>query len=199
MEQTTNDNVTKKERIEQERAKKQTAREREIRMKKMKRWIPWVIFAGIIVGLTYWAVTAAKKAEESRPGEPIAIMGQTHIAPGSEVDPYNSNPPTSGPHAGPAPWGASQTEILEENAIHNLEHGGVWITYKDLDEASVAALEDIARAYGLSVILSPRAANESPIAVASWGRLMKLEAVDEDLIVEYIRSNRNRSPEPLAR
>ena len=168
-------------------------------MKKMKRWIPWVIFAGIIVGLTYWAVTAAKKAEESRPGEPIAIMGQTHIAPGSEVDPYNSNPPTSGPHAGPAPWGASQTEILEENAIHNLEHGGVWITYKDLDEASVAALEDIARAYGLSVILSPRAANESPIAVASWGRLMKLEAVDEDLIVEYIRSNRNRSPEPLAR
>ena len=198
MENETTDNIAKKERIEQERAKKQKAREREIQMKKIKSLIPWIVFLVIIIGLIYWAVTAAQKAEESRPGDAVSIMGQQHVAPGSEVDPYNSNPPTSGPHAGPAPWGVSSDEILDENAIHNLEHGGIWISYKNLDDESITILEEIARKNSRSVILSPREANDSNIAVASWGRLMKLDTADEEQISEFISRNKNRSPEPLA-
>jgi len=199
MENETTDNVTKKERIEQERAKKQKDREQEIRMKKMKGWIPWIVFLVIIISLIYWAVAAAQKAEESRPGDAVSIMGQQHVAPGSEVDPYNSNPPTSGPHAGPAPWGVNNNKVLDENAIHNIEHGGIWISYKNLDEESIAKLEDIARNNSQSVLLSPREENDSNIAVASWGRLMKLDTVDKEQINEFIRRNINRSPEPLAR
>ena len=199
MENETTDNLTKKERVEQERAEKQKIREREIRMKKIKKWVPWIVFIGIVFGLIYWAIVAAQKAEESRPGEAISIMGEEHIAAGQEHEPYNSNPPTSVPHAGPAPWGFSEQEVADENAIHNLEHGGIWITFKDLDQQSVDVLQEIARENSLSVVVSPRAANDSPVAVASWGRLLKLETVDFDSIMEFIRKNKNKSPERLAR
>tara|TARA_B100000745_G_scaffold296224_2_gene241330 strand:+ start:3103 stop:3702 length:600 start_codon:yes stop_codon:yes gene_type:complete len=192
------DQVSKKERNELKRAEKQQKREQEIRIKKIKSWLPWIAFAGIIVGLMYWAVTVAQKAEESRPGEAVSIMGAQHIAPEQEHEPYNSNPPTSGPHAGSIPWGFNSEEILDENVIHNLEHGGVWITYKNLDDESVAILENIARRNSFSVVVSPREANDANVAVASWGRLMKLDSVDEERITDFIRRNKNKSPEQLA-
>ncbi len=198
MENETTDNLTKKERVEKERAEKQKTREREIRMKKIKSWIPWFVFIGIVFGLMYWAIVAAQKAEESRPGEAISIMGEEHIAAGQEHEPYNSNPPTSGPHAGPAPWGVNTEEISDINAVHNLEHGGIWISYKNIDDTSVTILEEIARKNSRSVVVSPREANDVNIAVASWGRLMKLDSVDEEQINEFIRRNKNKSPEPLA-
>lgn len=157
-----------------------------------------MLFFGIVFGLVYWAAVASQKAEESRPGEAVSIMGKEHITPDQIVDSYNSNPPTSGPHAGPAPWGFSTEEIQDKNAIHNLEHGGIWITYKNLDAESVTILENIARKNSRSVVVSPREANDTNIAVASWGRLMKLDAVDERKINEFIRKNKNKSPEPLA-
>ena len=89
-------------------------------------------------------------------------------------------------------------EISDENVVHNLEHGGIWISYTGLDDEAVLQLEKIARARPNGVILSPRSANDTPIAVVSWGRLMKLDVLDVELIEKYIRQNINKSPEPLA-
>ena len=191
--------VTKKERNELERIKKQKNHERNIKIKKIKSLVPWMLFVGLITGGLYWAVSASSTAAENRPGEKVSIMDRDHINVGDSHEDYNSNPPTSGPHAGPAPWGFSSEELLDENAIHNLEHGGIWISYKNLDDDSVKTLENIARRNGASVVVSPREANDSNIAVASWGRLMKLDAVDQERINEFIKRNKNKSPEPLAR
>ena len=193
------DDVTKKERTDLNRAEKQKEQGRSIRIKKIKSWLPWIIFAALIIGGIYWAMSAAKTASENRPGEAVSIMSSEHIAPGGESVTYNSNPPTSGPHAGPAPWGFSAEEIPDINAIHNIEHGGIWISYKNLDDVSVATLGEIARQNSASVIVSPRESNDSSISVVSWGRFMHLDTVDEDRIKEFIRQNKNRSPEPLAR
>ncbi len=191
--------LTKKERNELKREEKQKAYENRVKVKKIKGWLPWIAFIGLVVGGLYWAVNTSNKAMQNRPGEPVSIMGRDHINVGDEHATYNSNPPTSGPHAGAVPWGFSDKEILDENAIHNLEHGGIWISYKDLDDESVEKLRAIARKNSLSVIVSPREANDTKVAVASWGRIMKLDYVDEALINKYIRSNKNKSPEPLAR
>ena len=48
------------------------------------------------------------------------------------------------------------------------------------------------------LILSLRSKNDSAIAVASWGRLMKLEEFDGGKISEFISANKNQSPEPFA-
>ena len=198
MDETQTDSLTKKERNELNRIEKQKVQEQAIRIKKIKSWIPWIAFVAVVVGGIYWAAISAQKSNEARPGESVSIVSREHINIGDSHEQYNSNPPTSGPHAGPAPWGFSEQEIADENAIHNLEHGGIWISYKDLDDQSVEILRDIARKNSQSGLVTPRADNDSSVAVASWGRLMEMDNIDEQAIAEFIRKNKNKSPEPLA-
>jgi len=131
-------------------------------------------------------------------GEAFAILKADHVSVG-DTPTYNSNPPTSGPHANALPWGFNTSEISDINAVHNLEHGGIWISYKDISAEQIAVLKTIATANSGSVIVSPRAANDSPVAVVSWGRLMQLDTVDIEQINQFITTNKNNSPEPLAR
>ena len=136
--------------------------------------------------------------EKSRSGVAIPILGQEHIPVGASHPPYNSNPPTSGWHyAEPAPWGMHQNELPDEQLIHNLEHGGIWISYVGIDDATKSALEKIATSQ-IKVVIEPRAKNDAPIILASWGRLLKLERFDEEAVLDFIKANRNRSPEPFA-
>src|SRR3989344_4041615 len=130
------DAITRKERIELERNEKQKAKEREIQIKKIKNAVPWALLVAVVIGGIYWVSTSADESSSNgvRPGEEISIVSREHINVGDPHEPYNSNPPTSGPHAAPAEWGISSVEIPDENAIHNLEHGGIWISYKNLDE-----------------------------------------------------------------
>lgn len=131
-------------------------------------------------------------------GDAVPLLGNAHVPEGTRVD-YNSNPPTSGDHwPQPAEWGTYRQPLPDELVVHNLEHGGTWLSYRSLDDASVARLEAIAEDYPLAVIVTPRPANDAPIVAASWGRLLRLDTVDEEAIVRFIRANLNRSPEPFA-
>ena len=132
-------------------------------------------------------------------GESFAIMPADHVRAGVTNQPYNSNPPTSGPHGNALPWGFNAAEVADINVVHNLEHGGIWISYKDISADQVDLLKTIAAANSGSVIVSARAANDSPVAVVSWGQLLQLDAVDEAQINEFITQNKNKSPELLAR
>lgn len=131
-------------------------------------------------------------------GQAVPLMGRDHVPEGTDVD-YNSNPPTSGPHwPQPVEWGVYSEPLPDEQVVHNLEHGGIWITYTGVDDGTRARLEELAARYPQAVVLSPRPENDSPIVLASWGRLEKLEAFEEQRIVNFITSNINQSPEPLA-
>lgn len=134
-----------------------------------------------------------------KPGEAFPSQGREHIAPGESHPAYNSNPPTSGWHyAQAAPPGAYRQEIPDEILIHNLEHGCVWISYKDPKNTElVEKLDAIAARYPTSVVLAPRPKNDSAIAVAAWQRLLKIETFDQDQIEEFIKAWRNKAPESL--
>ena len=131
--------------------------------------------------------------------EEFPIEGQEHVSAGTDVD-YNTNPPTSGSHLALAEnWGFYDDEIDDKAAVRGLEHGGIWISYKDMSDEEKAILAEIGRENSQSVIVSPRSANDVKIAVVSWGRTMKLESVDKALIQKYIDTYKNQSPEKLAR
>ena len=131
--------------------------------------------------------------------EEFRIEGVNHISPGDTAT-YNTNPPTSGPHwANPADWGFNEKELPDEQLIHNLEHGGIWITFRDLDKGSLSTLKNIAKNNRNSVVITRRDKNDDLIAVVSWGRMMKLTEVDETLIQKYIDTYINQSPEKFAR
>jgi len=184
---------------ELQRTRETQRRQRAQRRRFYRRTRNGVIAVICISVLIYGVVLLVQRAQRERLGEHHAIQGRDHIRVGERHDAYATNPPTSGAHGAALPWGVSAQEVVDENAVHNLEHGGIWITYKDLDDAAVAQLQEIARRHPQSVLLSPRSANDAPIAVASWGRLMKLDRVDVAQIETYIRQNINKSPEPLAR
>lgn len=201
MNQSSNEQLPRKERRELERQREREnpgyKQKEEARKRMVRRLIIGAIALAIIAGIA-WLVTRPAKPKAPRPGEAFEILGQTHIADGASHPAYNSNPPTSGWHyAQPAAWGVHDTELPDEQVIHNLEHGGVWISYKGIDAPTKAALEKIAQSQS-KIILEPRAADDAPIVLVSWGRLQKFQSYDEAGILAFIQANKNMSPEPLA-
>lgn len=183
-----------------------------MRAKRAKKTLKYLAMGLVIAALGYAVVAGSKKSPEqlqlekevsevSLEGkvEEYAIEGREHVPAGSRVT-YGTNPPTSGSHLAEAEkWGIYGEEVDELKAVHSLEHGGVWISYKDLSEEERQQLEEIGRSNPGSTLVSPRAANDTRIAVASWGRMMKLNEVDTALIQKYIETYINDSPEKLAK
>lgn len=152
---------------------------------------------GLLIALMY---SGDPGKEDLSDVQSFEIQGRDHIEVGASHPEYNSNPPTSGPHyAEPADWGAYQKELPDEQLIHNLEHGGIWISYKGVDEDTKRRLSDIAKANPGSVVLAPRSRSDAQIVLASWGKLLKLQQFDEGRIRDFISQYKNQSPEPIAR
>jgi hypothetical protein len=183
-----NEYFLKKE--EKEKMKKEGSRERM--MKKSMKWLG-VIVVVVLVG--WWAYgyfkTAAVK-QETIPGQVLENQGQDHIDVGAEHPAYNSNPPTSGWHyAQPAQSGIYDTPFPDEQLIHNLEHGHIWIAYKpNLAPDQIEKLATLAKDYGSKIIMVPREANDTPIAFVAWQHLLKMDTLDEAqarLFIEGLR------------
>ena len=135
-------------------------------------------------------------------GEPVTLGQSSHITDASLMQITPGEPPAGGPHfAEPAQPGVYEGPIADGNAVHALEHGLVWISYRaDLvDDATVSALEAIAGDFGRDLIVSPRPDNAMPIAAVSWGRILRLDEFDEEQLRAFVTTNRNRSPEPGVR
>ncbi len=126
-------------------------------------------------------------------------QGANHIRESNGFD-YNSNPPTSGPHfVRAASWGFYEDKINDESAIHALEHGGIWVSYKDVTEEEKDILKQFFKENSQSVVISPREKNDSKIAIMSWGRSSKFDNVNLDILRKYILLYKNTSPEPIAK
>lgn len=149
--------------------------------------------------------------EVARIGTQHDSEGQQHlVAVDQEHADYKTDPPTSGPHfTQPAPWGVSEQEIPDEQLVHNLEHGGVVITYKpDLPEKDANALRVIAENLtmrddqksrkGFKVVLAPRAAKKYPVQLSAWRYSLTLDSVDKSKIVQFYRDRPNIAPEANA-
>ncbi len=192
--------LTRHERRELNRHEKGERRVGARKKQLLKRISLWGGGMMLIVGLAYLLVSSAQEKEKNRPGVAYPIQGRDHIAVGATHDPYNSDPPTSGPHyAQPAEWGVYDKELPDEQLIHSLEHGGIWISYKDIDQVTKDKLTALGHRYPGSVIITPRAKNDAKIVLASWGRLEKFDQYNEDIIEAFIKANKNDSPEPLAK
>lgn len=166
-----------------------------------------VLFVAVLVYLVVQEMTP-----EDLPGEAVPIQGQEHINPGVPHDPYNSEPPTSGPHyPSPAESGFYEEAPVDEYLVHNLEHGHIiiWYNCTDLDEAACTALKNdirnvMSRA-GVSLITGtskvsavPRPTLETRLALTSWGRLLRMDEFDSGEILRFVRAFRDNAPENSA-
>lgn len=200
--------LTKKERREQIKADLAAAK-KSAANKDM--WIKILIGAIVVIaiGVFIWLFVSAKNSNKTATKDlgQVTCSGdqcvRTHINPGEKHAAYNSNPPSNGPHySTPLACKIYDSEITDEQAVHSLEHGAVWITYKDKNDSSLKSeLSQVVNDEGGSkLILSPRAADDSVIGIASWGRVLKLDSFDKTKIEDYIKLYRDgpATPEPLA-
>lgn len=101
---------------------------------------------------------------------------------------YAQTPPAGGDHA--AAWlncGVYTEPVPNENAVHSLEHGTVWITYDPtLPADEIAALEAFANNQSY-VLVTPFAGMESPITVTAWGYQLAVDAADDPRIPVFIQ------------
>ncbi len=165
----------------------------------MLKKLIWPVIIALLVFLTIWWIY-----NQFPKGQDYSIkfsnQGQEHISNGAAHPDYNSNPPTSGWHyAKPADERFYDKELPDEQLIHNLEHGDIWIAYKpDLSKEMTKQLKSFA---GFMAIVTPRVKNDTDIALVAWGRLDKFNVengkLDKQRIRDFILRYQNKGPEKL--
>ncbi|MGH3088372.1 MAG: DUF3105 domain-containing protein [Rubrobacteraceae bacterium] len=111
---------------------------------------------------------------------------------------YDRAPPTNGDHD-PA-WqncGFYDEPIDDATAVHSLDHGVVWITYRpDLPADEIETL----REYGTEeyVIVSPYPEQESPVITTSWRIQLELEGAEDPRLRQFVDDFRISEIAPLA-
>jgi hypothetical protein len=138
-----------------------------------------------------------EKLSRSMMGEKMEDEGAGHVARGASHPAYRSNPPTSGPHwAGVAGPGIKYEIVPDELILHSMEHGATVVWYKDgLELSEINKIKTAFNSASGKKIMLARKNLDVPVALTSWGYLMKLETVDEIKIKEFIETNSDRAPE----
>jgi hypothetical protein len=129
------------------------------------------------------------------------IPERGHFAVGEVYNGYNSNPPTSGPHAAvPATWGISDSPVPKEKGVHNMEHGGAVVWYNC--NAAPALTSDqctqlrnqlgqvVQQEYaaGNRVVMTPYDGMDHHIALTAWGFLDAFDDFDGERVRLFIET-----------
>ena len=154
-------------------------------------WL-WAAAAAIVVAAV--AGVFAYRAAAAQPGVSLPDLGIRHIERLDEViAPYNSDPPTSGPHLPHiAPWGIHTESIPRQLQVHNLEDGGVTVQYNCPDGCPdlVAKLKAVVSGFEHQVILAPYPAMKTRFALTAWTRLDAFDDFDEKRVRGFITAYR---------
>src|SRR3989338_7580172 len=157
------------------------SRQRAIRTKIFIKRIVLILILVLAVFGIYKLFNNSGPADGLKPGVFFEMQSRDHIAVGAPHEEYNSDPPTGGWHYDmPAQTGIYDKELPDEQLVHNLEHGHVWISYRPgaIDSESIEKLVNLAKKYGPKMIVTPRPSNPSPIAIAAWQYLITFDKVD---------------------
>jgi uncharacterized protein DUF3105 len=154
----------------------------------------WLRAAGASVVAAAVAGVFAYRAAVAQPGVSLPDQGNGHVQTLNEpIPPYNSDPPTSGPHLPyVAPWGIHAEPIPRQLQVHNLEDGGVMVQYNCPDGCPdlVANLKALVAGYEHQVILAPYPGMKTRLALTAWTRLDAFDDFDEGRIRGFIKAYR---------
>ncbi|MES4907014.1 MULTISPECIES: DUF3105 domain-containing protein [unclassified Streptomyces] len=157
-----------------------------------------VIVVGLVVG-GYFIIDATKEKDEKAKAVTMSTvktgtfkgmktwknLGRTHVE--GKVD-YPMSPPVGGNHN--QVWQNCNGDVYDkpitnENAVHALEHGAVWVTYTDKAPAKdITALEKRVKATPYS-LMSPYQDQDGPILLNAWGVQLKVDSADDPRVAKF--------------
>ncbi|WP_242894193.1 DUF3105 domain-containing protein [Actinomadura litoris] len=175
-----------------------------------QRQVPWggIAFFTVIGLVAVVAITYAFMQTRSASAGSASIsglvqkdgLGRDHTTGAVK---YDADPPMGGDHD--PTWQNCDAHVYDrplrnENAVHSLEHGAVWITYRpglpaeqlDRLKARVASTD--------YTFLSPYPSLDAPLALTAWGRQVKLQDAGDGRVDAFLRAfvKGPQTPEPGA-
>lgn len=166
-----------------------------------------VLFAAGVIGYAVYRVNESEKnTPQARADRVRAMQGVTVVDyPAGEHDDnpirYDQSPPFGGKHANA--WAdctgtVYPDPIRSENAVHSLEHGAIWVTYRpDLPADQVDELKK--KVEGVSqMLMSPYPGLRTAVSLQSWGHQLFLDSATDERVDEFIddlRLNSVTTPE----
>ncbi|MBK3579094.1 DUF3105 domain-containing protein [Streptomyces sp. MBT65] len=206
--------AARKARIEEMRRAEQS---RERRGRIVKIAASAVVVAGLVVGgVAVVHAQSGKKdssasdSKSSASGHFVAgadgvntwkgTLGRTHVT--GTVN-YPMHPPVGGNH-NPV-WlncngNVYDKAVKDENAVHALEHGAVWVTYnKKASAADVKALATKVKATPYS-LMSPYDSQKDPIMLSAWGHQRTVKSASDPDVNTFFEKfvQGSQTPEPGA-
>jgi hypothetical protein len=188
-------------------------------VKPIKPALPWgmialatvvAVVAVSIIGYGVWTVRDSNKPYGERRGQQIdgmtnfrktaaADLTRNHVK-GKQT--YKQSPPVGGDHN--VQWENCEGDVYKdpipnEHAVHSMEHGAVWITYKpDLPKKQVDELADKVKGKQY-MLMSPYPGLDKRISVQAWGLQLKVDKASDGRIDDFIGAFRqSASVEPGA-
>jgi hypothetical protein len=191
-----------------------------VKVSSARNWGP-IIVGGLVavlaIGMIAWAAVAVVGAEHQksipwdkrataingvvdyRAKYPELKQAANHK---SGVLTYPVTPPVGGAH-NPV-WQNCMGDVYtapipKENAVHSLEHGAVWVTYKPgLDQASINTVKSKVEGKDY-LFMSPFTGLDKNISLQGWGFQLKVDSASDPRIDQFIKAVRlNAAMEPGA-
>ena len=150
-----------------------------------------VIFLFVAGFVALVVIDSRQQAGSAPPGEVETIdVGPANQHTEGDVT-YEQTPPAGGEHS--PIWqnaGFYEAPIRDENAVHTMEHGAVWITYSpDLPEDQVEEIRQLVEGQ-TCLLASPHDDLSSPIVASAWGKQLAVESADSPELQQFVRAYR---------
>ncbi len=155
----------------------------------------WGLGVAGAVGLI-WVIISGQPETVDLPNDPnipeavetFEVTDRSHV---NGAVAYDQDPPVGGAHN--ERWmacGFYDDPIPNENAVHALEHGVVWITFQpDLPGDQVDTLRAVA--LESEVMVSPYPGLDSPVVASVWGAQLRLDSAEDPDLLNFVASLRN--------
>lgn len=178
------------------RQMQQQKQQRKVRRSFWQRWGWGVAALGVvlIVGVIVWTVSL--QSGEIAGVVTYSNLSRDHVT--GKVT-YPQNPPVGGAHN--AVWqncGIYSTPVANENAVHSLEHGAVWITYQpQLSSQDIGQLQTLVRGHD-HALLSPYPGLPAPVVASAWGIQLRVTSASDPRLAQFLQKYEQgpQTPEP---
>ena len=196
--------MSKKGREPDRKARLEAVKKEQARQARKRNVIIASIAGPLVVIIIVLAAIAIKQSASATSGSDIeGLKTYTGLSRNHVTTPvkYPQTPPVGGDH-NPV-WqncGVYDKPIQNENGVHSLEHGAVWITYQpDLPADQVAKLTAVAKGQPY-VLVSPYEGLPAPVVASAWGKQVQLTSASDPRLEQFIRQFEQgpQTPEPGA-
>lgn len=199
--------AARKARIQEQRRAEQ-ARDRRNRVIAITTGV--AVLAGLAGFGSYVLLDASEKKDKEEAAAQAPVkgektwdakkLGRNHVT--KKVD-YPMTPAAGGDHS--QAWANCQGDVYdkplgEENAVHSLEHGAVWITYND--KAASGDLKKLSQKVSTTpyTLMSPVKEQKGALTLTAWGRQLTVDKASDPRVEQFLGKyvQGEQTPEPGA-